>query len=442
MNKFFNYIAAAAVLVGAASCTSYEIDMPENPEAPTVGREVSTNTIYQANPRFFGQTDGIKGLTAQLPRIASMDVDILWVMPVYETGELNAFGSPYCVRNFEAVNPRLGTMADLKALVDDAHSRGMKVIFDWIANHTAWDCAWITEHPDWYVHDANGDIEPANGWTDVAQLDFSNPEMCEAMKSAMAFWVKQLGIDGYRCDYANGVPHAFWKDVISSLRADRPDLIWLAETSKYDFYEDGFDMIYDWNSSTAIAAAFTGGKPADMISEAASALDKVPDGKSILRYVFNHDTAAENNVATQFGSREALPAAYVCASMLNGTPMIYSSMDATGLSGKLSFFDYRMLDFSADLSAEYGKINEAFRASGEVRRGEMGDYSNKSVLCFTRSIPGKTLLVAVNTTNETQTVRVPIQLSGSSMTSLLDGSSVTLSYELTLEPYAYTILQN
>lgn len=441
MNKFFNYMIAAAALIGTASCTSYEIDMPENPEAPKVGREVSTNVIYQANPRFFGQTDGIKGLTAQLPRIAGMDIDILWVMPVYTPGELNAFGSPYCVRDFEAVNPRLGTMDDLKALVDDAHSRGLKVIFDWVANHTAWDCAWITEHPDWYVHDANGNIAEANGWSDVAQLDFSNPELCAAMKGAMTFWVNRLGIDGFRCDYANGVPHAFWSDVITSLRADHPDMIWIAETSSYDFYADGFDMIYDWNSSTSIAAAFTGGKPVEMINEANSALDKVPDGKSILRYVFNHDTAAENNVATQFGSPEAIPAAYVCCSMLNGTPMIYSSMDADGLSGKLSFFDYRMLDFSTAKSDQFKKINDAFRATGDVRRGQLGDYSNSSVLCFTRSIPGKTLFVAVNTTGTEQKVRVPIELAQSTMTSLLDGSSVNLSYELTLAPYAYTILQ-
>ena len=441
MNKITSIIATVAALA-ATACTSYEIDMPANPEPPTVGREVSSNVIYQANPRFFGENECLKALTAQLDRISGMDCDILWVMPVYETGELNGIGSPYCVRDFKALNPRYGTSADLKELVASAQSKGMKVILDWVANHTAWDCPWITQHPDWYVKDAQGNIVSPSGWADVAQLDFSNPDLRSAMKDAMLYWVNTYGIDGYRCDYADGVPHDFWSSVITDLKAIDPELIMLAETSDTACYADGFDMIYDWNSAPTISSVFKGGKPADAVKEAVSALDKVPDGKSILRYVFNHDVAAENNVATMYGSSEGVPAAYVVASMLNGTPMIYSSMDAEGLSGELSFFNYRTLDFSTALSDEYAAINEAFKASAEVRRGELTDYSNSSVVCFTRSIPGQTLLVAVNTTGNTQKVRTPIVLAGSTMKNILDGSSVDIPYEIEIGPYAYTIMMN
>lgn len=441
MNKITSIIATVAALA-ATACTSYEIDMPANPEPPTVGREVSSNVIYQANPRFFGENECLKALTAQLDRISGMDCDILWVMPVYETGELNGIGSPYCVRDFKALNPRYGTSADLKELVASAQSKGMKVILDWVANHTAWDCPWITQHPDWYVKDAQGNIVSPSGWADVAQLDFSNPDLRSAMKDAMLYWVNTYGIDGYRCDYADGVPHDFWSSVITDLKAIDPELIMLAETSDTACYADGFDMIYDWNSAPTISSVFKGGKPADAVNEAVSALDKVPDGKSILRYVFNHDVAAENNVATMYGSSEGVPAAYVVASMLNGTPMIYSSMDAEGLSGELSFFNYRTLDFSTSLSDEYAAINEAFKASAEVRRGELTDYSNSSVVCFTRSIPGQTLLVAVNTTGNTQKVRTPIVLAGSTMKNILDGSSVDIPYEIEIGPYAYTIMMN
>ena len=441
MNKITSIIATVAALA-ATACTSYEIDMPANPEPPTVGREVSSNVIYQANPRFFGENECLKALTAQLDRISGMDCDILWVMPVYETGELNGIGSPYCVRDFKALNPRYGTSADLKELVASAQSKGMKVILDWVANHTAWDCPWITQHPDWYVKDAQGNIVSPSGWADVAQLDFSNPDLRSAMKDAMLYWVNTYGIDGYRCDYADGVPHDFWSSVITDLKAIEPELIMLAETSDTACYADGFDMIYDWNSAPTISSVFKGGKPADTVKEAVSALDKVPDGKSILRYVFNHDVAAENNVATMYGSPEGVPAAYVVASMLNGTPMIYSSMDAEGLSGELSFFNYRTLDFSTALSDEYAAINEAFKASAEVRRGELTDYSNSSVVCFTRSIPGQTLLVAVNTTGNTQKVRTPIVLAGSTMKNILDGSSVDIPYEIEIGPYAYTIMMN
>lgn len=441
MNKIASFIATVAAFA-ATGCTSYEIDVPANPAEPVIGNEVSTNVIYQANPRFFGDNECLKGLTRQVSRIAGMECDILWVMPVYEPGELNGIGSPYCIRDFKAVNPRYGTMTDLKELVNTAHSSGMKVILDWVANHTAWDCSWITEHPDWYVKDAAGNIVSPSGWSDVAQLNFANADMRAAMKDAMLFWVEQLGIDGYRCDYADGVPHDFWSDVITALRAKNSDMIMLAETANPDYYADGFDMIYDWNSSTTISAAFNGGKPADVVKEATEALAKVPDGKSILRYVFNHDVAAENNVATMFGAPEGVPAAYVLASMLNGTPMIYSSMDVEGLSGKLSFFNYMTLDFSTSLSDEYKAINAAFKASAEVRRGELRDFSNSSVVCFTRAIPGHNLLVAVNTTGSEKSVKSPISLAGSTMTGLIDGKQVTVPVEISLEPYSYTILMN
>lgn len=441
MNKIASFIATVAAFA-ATGCTSYEIDMPANPAEPVIGNEVSTNVIYQANPRFFGDNECLKGLTRQVSRIAGMECDILWVMPVYEPGELNGIGSPYCIRDFKAVNPRYGTMTDLKELVNTAHSSGMKVILDWVANHTAWDCSWITVHPDWYVRDAAGNIVSPSGWSDVAQLNFANADMRAAMKDAMLFWVEQLGIDGYRCDYADGVPHDFWSDVITALRAKNSDMIMLAETANPDYYADGFDMIYDWNSSTTISSAFNGGKLADVVKEATEALAKVPDGKSILRYVFNHDVAADNNVATMFGAPEGVPAAYVLASMLNGTPMIYSSMDVEGLSGKLSFFNYLTLDFSTSLSDEYKAINAAFKASAEVRRGELRDFSNSSVVCFTRAIPGHNLLVAVNTTGSEKSVKSPISLAGSTMTGLIDGKRVTVPVEISLELYSYTILMN
>ena len=141
-----------------------------------------------------------------------------------------------------------------------------------------------------------------------------------------------------------------------------------------------------------------------------------------------------------YGSWDAVPAAYVMAAMLNGTPMIYSSMDVENMSGKLSFFEYKTLDFSASLAQEYKAINDAFKASAEVRRGQLQDFSNGSVACFMRSIPGHNLLVAVNTTNNPQSVKAPIVMAGASATNLLDNSQITVPVTVELEPYAYTII--
>lgn len=430
---------AAIAAVAATGCTSYEIDMPSNPDQPVVGREVSTNVIYQANPRFFADNNCLAALNQQIDRISDMDNDILWIMPVCEMGELNAFDSPYCIRDFKAMNPKYGTIEDLKTLVENAHNHGMKVILDWIANHTAWDCEWITEHPDWYVHDEDGNIVSPESWIDVAQLDFSNPEVAAAMKDAMLYWFNEADLDGFRCDYAHGVPQTFWNDVIADLRAIDPDVIMLAETHFLEFYDCGFDMIYDWNTQSAIVTAFAGGKPSSVITEATNNLANVPDGKSILRFAFNHDVAASTNIDTLFRSPEGVPAAYVLTSMLNGTPMIYSSMDVEGLTGRQSFFDYHPMTFSDALTARYKAINSAFKASAEVRRGQLNDYSTSSVVSFTRSIPNQSLLVMVNTSNSEQTVKTPIQLAGKTMKDLLSGTDVTVPVTVTLPAYGYII---
>lgn len=442
MNNILKPLIAALAVIATAGCSSDAPEMPANPETPDVGSGVSADVVYEANPRLFAQSECLKALTAQLPRIADMGCDIVWVMPVYEPGELNSIGSPYCIRDFESLNPRYGTMTDLKALVGAAHDKGMKVILDWVGNHTAWDHPWIESHPDRYAHDGAGNIISPSGWSDVAQLDYSNAGTRRAMLDAMLYWVREAGIDGYRCDYADGVPHDFWSDAITAMRAIDADLIMLAESADKSFYADGFDMVYDWKSSTTIADTFGGGKPAGVISEAAEALAGVPEGKSILRYVFNHDVAADNALDRMYGSTEAIPAAYVLASMLNGTPMIYSAMDAEGVRGKLSFFNYSPLDFSAELTGVYKAINSAFKASAQVRRGALSDYSDGRVVCFTRSVPGHTMLVAVNTSGSAQSARMPITLAHSEMRSLLDGATVTVPVTMELEPYGYTILMN
>ncbi|MDE6576824.1 MAG: alpha-amylase [Muribaculaceae bacterium] len=440
LNKLSILLTGLALAFG--SCSSDNSDTPGGDEPSETGKEVSKNIVYQANPRFFGNNNCLNGITAQIPRISEMGCDILWIMPVYEQGSLNSIGSPYCVRDYKAINSRYGSEEDFSNLVTAAHGKGMKVILDWVANHTAWDHPWILEHPDRYKKDANGNIVSPSGWNDVAQLDFSNPATGEAMEDAMKYWVSKFGIDGFRCDYVEGVPHSFWSKVISDLKASNPEIIMLAESGKPEYYADGFTMIYDWNCPGAISGAFKGGKPANAVNEASEALATVPEGKSILRYVFNHDVAAENNVATMYGSWAAVPAAYVLASMLNGTPMIYSSMDAENMSGKLSFFDYKPLTFSQDLSRKYAAINEAFKESARVRGGKLRDFSNSSVACFMRSLGGHNLLVAVNTTADVQSIKTPIEIAGTSATELIEGTQMTLPIVMELQPYSYTIFMN
>ncbi len=137
----------------------------------------------------------------------------------------------------KGVNPEYGTLEDLKALVNQAHDLGIYVIFDWVPGHTGWDHVWIKEHPEFYLKNEAGEIiDPIDprtgqsfGWTDVADLDYDNPAMREAMKEAMLYWIKEVDIDGYRIDQAYAVPMDFYGDVFSAMKAIKPVFL-LGET--------------------------------------------------------------------------------------------------------------------------------------------------------------------------------------------------------------------
>src|SRR3954469_10247168 len=195
--------------------------------------------MYEVNVRQYTPEGTSTSLERHLPRLKAMGVDILWLMPIQPIGVKNrkgSLGSYYSISNYTAVNAEYGTDADFRHFVDAAHAQGMKVVLDWVANHTAFDHGWITQHPDWYVHRADGTISNARDnegretdWTDVAELDYDRPAMRQAMIGEMRWWIERMKVDGFRCDVAGGVPMDFWMQARTALKAVRPDLFLLAE---------------------------------------------------------------------------------------------------------------------------------------------------------------------------------------------------------------------
>ena len=171
--------------------------------------------IYQLNVRQFSAAGTFAAAEAELPRIAALGARIIWLMPIHEIGQKNrkgSLGSPYSVRDYYSVNPEFGTEADFASFVDRAHELGLFVILDWVANHTAWDNDLVTTHPDWYERDWNGEFMPTPwwDWSDIIDLDYDVPELRQYMRDAMAYWVREFGVDGFRCDVAGYVPLDFW----------------------------------------------------------------------------------------------------------------------------------------------------------------------------------------------------------------------------------------
>jgi len=242
-------IAAALMACGPTTQESVKLS-PQNKatlQAPEWSKDA---VIYQINTRQYSQSGTFKAVEQDLARIKSLGVDILWFMPIHPIGEVKrkgSMGSPYAVKDFQAVNTDLGTLEDFKSLVDAAHAMDMKVIIDWVANHTAWDNALMTEHPDWYTRNEKGEMQhpPETDWYDVADLDYSKQGLRDYMTESLLYWVRDVGVDGYRCDVAGMVPTDFWNSVRPKLDAIKP-VFMLAEWQDPELHEKAFDASYAW----------------------------------------------------------------------------------------------------------------------------------------------------------------------------------------------------
>ena len=285
--------------------------------------------IYEAFPRNFSAEGNFNGITARLDELKDLGVNVLWLMPIHPLGEKmrkGTLGSPYAIRDYYAINPDYGTEADLKRLVSEAHQRGLKVIIDVVANHTAWDSV-LMQHPEFYKQDASGKIiPPVKEWTDVAGLNYGNPQLREYMIAMLKHWIDPAGfdLDGFRCDVAYEVPTSFWEEARAELTKVKPDLILLAEASKPELLVKAFDVDYSWPLHSTLNDVLLRGAPASEFKRSWEESQKqFPSGSLHLRFSDNHD---EPRAVARFGIKGAL-AAQVLMFSLDGVPLLYNGME-------------------------------------------------------------------------------------------------------------------
>lgn len=286
--------------------------------------------IYEIFPRNFSAQGNFNGITARLDELKDLGATVLWLMPIHPVGEKlrkGAQGSPYAVKDFYGINPDYGTPADLKRLVFEAHRRGMKVIIDLVANHTAWDSV-MMEHPEFYKQDETGKIlPPVPEWTDVAGLNYQNPKLREYMITMLKQWIDPAGydIDGFRCDVAYMVPTSFWEEARVALSGVKPEVLMLAEASKPELMVKAFDLDYSWPLHGTLNNVLLKGAPvSDLRSSWEESRAQFPAGTLHLRISDNHDEA---RAVARFGIQGAL-AASVLMFTLDGVPLLYNGMEA------------------------------------------------------------------------------------------------------------------
>jgi glycosidase len=368
--------------------------------------------MYEINVRQYTPEGTLAALRQHLPGLDSIGVDILWVMPVQPIGKLNrkgSLGSPYSVANYTAVNPEYGSDADFRAFVDDAHRRGKKVILDWVANHTAFDHPWITQHPDWYVHGADGTIINARDnegrntdWTDVAELDYAQPAMRAEMIRSMRWWLDTMHIDGFRCDVAGGVPLDFWIDARTALAKVRPDLFWLAEAESAPTHHV-FDATYGWELHHLLNDIAQGKKPTSMIDDYFSRQRKqYPPTALRMYFTSDHDENSWNGTEFERMGANHLPSFVLSTTALSSIPLMYTGQEVS-MQKRLRFFERDTVDWNgASLAAFYHSMVELKHTQRALTSGVPGGTQHTlattgdRVYAFTRSRGGNTVLVALN----------------------------------------------
>ncbi len=402
--------------------------------------------LYQVNIRAFSAGRNLTGVTARLNNIRDLGINVVYLMPVYPVGtDAKSSNSPYCIKDFTSVGAEYGSLADLRTLVETAHKKGMAVILDWVVNQTSWDNPWITQHPDWYVRDANGVIQHLSTYTDVAALDMTNPNVQLAMQNAMRYWIFAANVDGFRCDFADNPPPAFWKKTIDNLRSIRSHkLILFAEGSRPDNFTAGFDMNFGFHFYGDALVPIHNGSVVTKIQTATDVeYASANASQQIARYTGSHDTNGDGTPLEIFGGASGVMANFIVAAYMKGVPFLYNGQEVA-FPTRIPFpWNTVTIDWTqnAATTAEFKKVLQFRSSSNAIRQGAMLNYSDLNVCAFTKTLALEEELVFSNLRSTTSKYVIPAALAGT-YKDAFTGVKKTLKGldTLTLSGYQYLVL--
>ena len=454
MNKIF----FSLFLLGSFHLSAQIIK--ENVKAPAAGIEqlvwkhpawTNSAVIYEVNLRQYSLPGTFKAFETELPRLKSMGVEILWFMPVHPIGvkeRKGSLGSYYSVQDYLAVNPEHGSMEDFKSLVKKIHESGMRVIIDWVANHTAADSRWSKEHPEYFTKNDKGEfVPPVADWSDVIDLNFDQASTRRAMIEAMKFWIQETGIDGFRCDVAEMVPLDFWVSASKELRNIKPDVFMLAEGEKAELHM-AFDMTYTWSFFHDMNKVAKGEEKPEAIDRYLARIAKeYPSNAYRMYFTSNHDENSWNGTEYERLGAGAQTFAVLCAT-LPGMPLVYSGQESA-LDKRLKFFDKDVIDWkNYPLQDFYSKLLNLKRSHPALQSSELNapfqkisQANDDKVYAFSRGQGNKKVVVVLNMSPQPATFN-PMTIPSGSFRELFSGATIngaTLK-GMELKPWDYKVL--
>lgn len=411
-------------LLFIACKTNHSADQPSNADKAHPDW-VYDATIYEVNVRQYTPEGTFNAFQEHLPRLKELGVDILWFMPIQTIGEKDrkgTLGSYYSIQDYTVVNSEFGTISDFKSIVDEAHDAGMEVILDWVANHTSRDAVWL-ENEDWYVTDSLGAIVAPYDWTDVAELNYNNEAMRNAMIQSMMWWIRNTDIDGFRCDVAHEVPTDFWLRATDSLKSLKADIFMLAESETPELNNEAFDAYYAWDFHHKMNMVAQGNGNVDSLRASLNKMtSQFPDRAIPMYFTSNHDENSWNG--TEFERMDNAATTFAALTyVLPGMPLIYNGQEV-GYNRRLAFFEKDSIDwFASESKHKFTKLYQQLNALKKTnpalftqeRGGEMVEIQNsfpKKVWSFKRIKGENEVHCVFNFTDENIVVDFETPISG------------------------------
>lgn len=451
--QLFLATLVAITLMGCRLGNRQQADTNALPVSNTPVPEWSHSAvIYEVNVRQFTPEGTFNAFALHLPRLKELGVDILWFMPIHPIGEKNrkgSLGSYYSIKDYKAANPEFGTLEEFKAVVNKAHELGMHVILDWVANHTAWDHPWVEMHPEWYTRDSLGNMYSPYDWTDVVQLNYDNHEMRAAMIDAMAFWVREANVDGFRADVAGMVPLDFWEKTRTTLDAIRPVYMLAENETELDLMLNAFNSNYSWRLHHTMNAVARGEENATHVAAYFRELQATyPEGSYPMQFITNHD---ENSWAgTEFDRLgDAVNTFAALTFVVEGIPLIYTGQEV-GMDNMLEFFerDEVIWDDPNGFTPFYQSLTSLKENNPALWNGRAGgrmqiiETNNpESVFLFTRTKSDNTVVALFNLSANAVTVTAETGLNGS-FVEYFTSKQVEMPFNgLELQPWEFKVFE-
>ncbi|MBR4046795.1 MAG: alpha-amylase [Alistipes sp.] len=413
--------------------------------------------LYELNIRQFTEEGTLNAAIERLPFLRSIGIDAIWLMPIYPIGvegRKGRLGSYYSISDYKGVNPEFGTKDDFRAFVSAAHAMGIKILLDWVANHTARDARWITEQPaDWYERDENGVAKVPWDWTDTAKLNYANHDVWLGEIDAMRYWVEEFGVDGFRCDMAMLVPIEFWQEASWELHKIKSDIFMLAEAEEDNLFDRAFNMSYQWNVHHIMVDIAKGARRVwDLRNAIHSERARYPREAIRMSFTSNHDENSwSGSEQLRFGAALEIMTALTFL-MPSTMPLLYTGQEV-GYDHSFEFFERDAIparvyheNRTTELYRRLIALKHRERAldAGE-RGGEMIEIENNAKDCMitmVREVEGSRVVAILNLSPYTIHADFNTGIYAGTYRDAISGERVELSQhvERDLVPWQYQIL--